>query len=1315
MPRQKDYRVIRRSASRRLNRPRLAVSLGFGIEPLETRMLLANIVVTTAADTTANDGLTSLREAIEEANDNSEADTITFDAVLNGSPLLLDLGELTIAESVAITGNGQSETIIDAQLLSRIMHVTGTDVNLTVDGLTLQNGRVEALPGIEARGAAIWFDTTAGSLLTIANSTLQGNQLYTSYARSDGAAVQASAGDVTITGSIFTNNRAESVNGGSSGGALDITSGGLIITDSVLSDNKAAAPASASGGAISIGSGPATINSSMISGNLSSGNNAAGGAIDLASGVLEITGSTFYDNSASGLIERRGGRYFQFRGHARHHRHDPDRKPGKCWRAIFSDAGSATIVNSTISGNTATINGGGGIYSYYSELTIVNSTIAANIAVDDGGGGVYWYNADYYDVDITIDNSIIAGNIAETANDFTFGTGSPVIHNSLIGDNEGTTLAEAQTADSNGNFIGSSAGSGVIDPLLGPLAFNGGPTQTHALLAGSLAIDTGDNTLAVASSSASLTVDQRGAPFARIVNTTVDMGAFERAPLPVASLLVDNPTDESDGDFSVGDVSLREAVELANANVGVADTITFDAAIDGTPLLLELGQLQIADDVTISGNGRTNTIIDAQQMSRVIDIDAAVVDTTLEGLTIQNGRLLRNNPRSDNLTFSGAGIRALLTGTLTISDSTISGNRTTNEAFGGGLFLQNGDVTISASTFSNNYSEYGGAVYANADSNVTVTNSTFAMNSVSDDGGAIYAGYQGTPTVSITGSTFTQNTAQKSGGAVQIYDGQLSLVNITLSGNMATENGGAVYLAYGQATITGSTISGNSASSDGGGIWSANDGTTTITGSTISGNSAGRNGGGIWSASYGTTTITSSTISGNSASINGGGIWSYQSGATTITGNTISGNSAGSDGGGIWSYQSGTTTITGSTISGNSANDDGGGIWSRNQIGGTTTITGSTISGNSASSDGGGIYSTNDGTTTITGSTISGNSASSDGGGIWSANYGTATSSSTILAGNTADTSGPDLFQSYGTLAVTFSLIGNNAGSGLTESQIPDADGNLIGGSVGGIIDPLLGPLANNGGPTQTHALLAGSLAIDAGDPAAMAGVGDTPEFDQRGMPFARVSAGRIDMGAVELIDGDFNDDGFYTYTDIDELVGAIAPGTNDTTYDLNSDGLVDLTDRDIWLAVAGAANLDTHDPFLLGDANLDGVVDGQDFIIWNANKFSPTGLWSRADWNADGLTDGQDFIIWNAHKFQASGSPLLSVLHQPPDLRESKIEPLLPPSVGVPHPIASTAIRRIDDAFADLHRREERGEPRGDADMFGGVISESTMKPYFF
>ncbi|MEM8677892.1 MAG: S8 family serine peptidase [Planctomycetota bacterium] len=118
---------------------------------------------------------------------------------------------------------------------------------------------------------------------------------------------------------------------------------------------------------------------------------------------------------------------------------------------------------------------------------------------------------------------------------------------------------------------------------------------------------------------------------------------------------------------------------------------------------------------------------------------------------------------------------------------------------------------------------------------------------------------------------------------------------------------------------------------------------------------------------------------------------------------------------------------------------------------------------------------------------------------------------------------------------------------------------------------------------------------------------------------------------------GDFDADGDYDLDDIDLLVAAIAGGTNPSAFDLTGDNEVDVADRDQWLAIAGSENLPSGASYLVGDANLDGVVDGQDFIIWNQNKFTATAAWSLADFNADGISDGVDFVLWNANKFVGS------------------------------------------------------------------------------
>jgi hypothetical protein len=124
---------------------------------------------------------------------------------------------------------------------------------------------------------------------------------------------------------------------------------------------------------------------------------------------------------------------------------------------------------------------------------------------------------------------------------------------------------------------------------------------------------------------------------------------------------------------------------------------------------------------------------------------------------------------------------------------------------------------------------------------------------------------------------------------------------------------------------------------------------------------------------------------------------------------------------------------------------------------------------------------------------------------------------------------------------------------------------------------------------------------------------------------------------SIEGVDADFNDDGLFNCADVDSLVGNIASQGNDAAFDLSGDGIVNTADLDLWLIDAGAANLGPGRPYLRGDANLDGGVDGTDFGVWNSNKFTNTAAWCRGDFSADGVVDGSDFGIWNSNKFTSS------------------------------------------------------------------------------
>ena len=203
-----------------------------------------------------------------------------------------------------------------------------------------------------------------------------------------------------------------------------------------------------------------------------------------------------------------------------------------------------------------------------------------------------------------------------------------------------------------------------------------------------------------------------------------------------------------------------------------------------------------------------------------------------------------------------------------------------------------------------------------------------------------------------------------------------------------------------------------------------------------------------------------------------------------------------------------------------------------------------------------------------------------------------------------------------------------------------------MGGPVGGAVDPMLGPLTDNGGSTFTHAPMVNSPVIDVGDPSVVPGTttdqrGAERVFDGDAIPGARIDMGSVEFGSPLPPSGDFNEDGFWDCEDIDALVAEIVAGTNNPDFDMTTDGVVNIDDiTDMmrgWLRAAGEINLGPGKNYLVGDANLDGFVDGLDFIIWNGNKFTMTPGWCSGDFNADGFVDGLDFIEWNANKFMSS------------------------------------------------------------------------------
>jgi hypothetical protein len=657
-------------------------------------------------------------------------------------------------------------------------------------------------------------------------------------------------GNVTLDSLTIRNGNSAS----SSGGGIFNLGGTVTITDSTISDNS-------NGGIYN--EGTVTVTNSTINGN--SADFQGGGILNLLGGTVMVTDSTISGNTAGGS----GG-------------------------GIENDGGAVEVTNSTISGNSA--DDGGGIYNRGNTLTIENSTISGNSATSGNGGGIF----NNFGVTLTIENSTISDNSA-SGNGGGISNGNAItLTNTIVANSTGGGDYSGTAPTLQGSNIiedGSVAGATAADPLLGPLQDNGGPTLTHLPLAGSPAIDAGDNAVASA-----LTTDQRG--FARQIDggtsNTVDIGAVE---------VQDTCFATADGGTTIESSINADAFRTALTSAGSGGTVdvagfcggatvagggTDNVAVISDPVTVQGGypvnvtQTSTTPDFSATPDPDTNdTVLSGQQTGRVLYVNNSTGTVSLDGLTIREGNSIGND---------GGGISSL--GALEVSDSTISGN---SADFGGGGILNSGTLTVADSTISSNTANgaSGGGIRNDGSGEVTVENSIISNNTTSNSGGGI-SSFGGTLTVAD--STINDNFASGDGGGiVNDFDGTVEVTASTISGNVADNAGGGISSASGTATITDSTISGNSATGFGGG-GILNSSTLTMTTSTISDNTA-TTGGGILNSS--TLTVTNSTISGNSAD-NGGGINNSE---TLTLANTIVANStSGGD------YDGDAPTLEGSNI-----------------------------------------------------------------------------------------------------------------------------------------------------------------------------------------------------------------------------------------------------------------------------------------------------------------------------------------------------------------------------------------------------------------
>jgi CSLREA domain-containing protein len=1089
----------------------LLLSLFF-VVPITAQATTYNVTKTADTNDGTCDADCSLREAVVAASAVSGDDTINVPA----GTYTLSSGQMQGNNGIiTLVGAGSGSTIIDGNSSGRIFEALWSSAGFNFQDIRLQNGNISNVGGCVkitnnnitvtrsifdnctgTRGGAIFSDQVI--TVTIEDSTFSNNTANNS-SGSGGGAIEAKA--VTVTGSTFSGNQATGA--GARGGAIyspttisvtnssfsnnQLTTGGhggaiyalqtTTITSSTFDTNSTA---SGEGGAIYIGNGGTSpsITDSYFKSNSATGD---GGAVrNIEPDTLTIDGSTFESNSGG-----RGG-------------------------ALASYDGTATIKNSTFSGNIGTAEGGG-IRSGSSTVSLHYSTFYNNSAGNSSAGGAILGNS------VATLGTIFSGN---TSNAAANACGWSTITSSGYNVDRSSECGFSTTT---GDVTG--------DPLLAALADNGGPTKTHAITSGP-AVDGGPSSCTAATGD----VDQRNS--VRPQGSNCDIGAYEAVAAGGTTVCASGCT------FT----TIQAAIDAStNGDVITVKDGTYPENINFNAKVVEVQSENGAATTGITGDTSNAPVVafanSALTSSAILDgftvNNSAVANTVTHGISITSSAAptLKNLIVKGNKTFvtvSGAGIY-ISGATATLQDSTIGDSSDKNETYeGSGLYATGltGALTISGTTFIDNYATGRGAAIALDDNTAfatTITDSLFTSNDANFGGAIALNGNTGQTTI-ISTTNFTGNTSLQSGGAIHSVDSALSVTDGTWTTNNATYDGGVFHLTGTDASLS---ISGGSYTVNhgrfGGVIFGTGSGPLTISDATIDSNDAEKNGNVYMFGASGSSTISNTSIDDNTAVEMGAGIYFHTAttasltleSGTTVDGNVISNtvefdggginlqgavtftmtessvsNNVGRYGGGIYLKGAGTLNIDDSTINDNVAVRSGGGVYVFPGSGATLNISKSFIQGNKTELyGGGGLYLPGGVTSTLTNCVITGNRMDTTqwryGGGIY--NSGTLYLYNTTIVGNYTYRHGGGLYAN-GTETIRNTIIYGNLAETSANDNIYGTVETITTSNTAGT-DPLFVDLQAATSTTQTSA---GDfrLCLTTNDPGVGCGVNKSPSMD---------------------------------------------------------------------------------------------------------------------------------------------------------------------------------------------------------------------------